>query len=101
MAILSKVGAYLRRRWGLTTGWQITRVFIVFGLTGTTTARLVKLAANYLHYSWSDTPFLMLLLWLLGLVLYHFILLGYGWLFGMFPFFRNFVAKITKRFTRS
>ncbi len=93
----------LKKRWGITSNFQLLVIFVVFAITGSSAVYVAKpfLAwigmsrENFLDAWWSGWVY-----WTLRLVLifpfYQVLLVGYGWLFGQFRFFWNFEKKMLK-----
>ncbi|MEN9685466.1 MAG: hypothetical protein RLZZ28_1252 [Bacteroidota bacterium] len=87
----------LQKKWGLSTR-QFWIVFMVFGLTGTTTAILTRYITALLgvdaHTFWVWKLLLRLAMLLFG---YQFILLGYGALLGQWRFFWKYEQKLLRK----
>lgn len=88
----------LKERWGITSGFQLTIIFIVFAITGSTAAYLSKPILAWFGITKADTS-----LWLyypLYIVLifpvYQVLLVSIGFLFGQFKFFWTFEKKMLK-----
>ena len=88
----------LKKRWKVRDNWQFTVIFLVFAVTGSTAAKitgpLIKSipSVENLNVWWFN------LVYVFGtLILYQFLLVFFGWLFGEFDFFWNFVKRILKR----
>ena len=88
----------LEERWGI-KGWkQIILIFIVFGLTGSSSVFIGKKAMAFLRISddmnpWIYYPIRILLVFFI----YQVTLLWIGFLFGQFTFFWNFEKKMFSR----
>lgn len=91
--------AGLKQRWGVTSNFQMVIIFIVFAITGSTSAwitrpvlALIGITKESLH---------PLAYWPLSLVLilpvYKVLLIMIGTLFGQHTFFWNFVKKMLIR----
>lgn len=84
----------LQEKWGVSTR-QFWILFIVFGLTGTTTAILTRYITGWLgmdaatHWGWK--VLLRVVMLVFG---YQFILLGYGALLGQWAFFWKYERKL-------
>lgn len=87
----------LKERWNLTSNKQLTIVFIVFAITGSSSAKLagpltdvfgVTREMGWLIY-W---PFRLLIIF----PIYQVLLVFFGWLFGEFKFFWWFEKKMLK-----
>ena len=88
----------LKRRWGIETNFQLTIIFIVFAITGSTSAWLSKLVCFWLGITKEDlgywfTPIRLLLIF----PLYQVLLVAIGFVFGQFKFFWGFEKKMLKR----
>ncbi len=87
----------LKERWGITTNWQLTVIFIVFAITGSTSAkfagpltdtiRITKEMGWYIYW-----PVRILIIF----PIYQVLLVFFGWLFGEFSFFWNFEKKMLR-----
>ena len=86
----------LKQRWNITSNWQLVIIFIVFAITGSTSAYLSKtltiafgITKENLHWSiyW---PLRLLLIF----PIYQVLLVLIGALFGQFKFFWAFEKKM-------
>ncbi|HET8885060.1 MAG TPA: DUF6787 family protein [Salinimicrobium sp.] len=88
----------LKERWGITSNWQLVVIFIVFGLTGSSSA---KLAGPFVEMLGIDNDISAWIYWpariLLIFPIYQVLLIIFGWLFGQFQFFWNFEKKMLSR----
>ncbi len=85
----------LKQRWSITSNWQLTVIFIVFALTGSTAAKfagpmteaigLTKEVGWYIYW-----PVRILIIF----PIYQVLLVTFGWLFGEYIFFWNFEKKM-------
>lgn len=94
----------LKERWGISSNWQIVIILIVFSITGTTSLFITRpmleflglvrenfehsVGALILYYSVRIT---------LILIVYQFLLLFFGWIFGQYTFFWGIVKKMLIR----
>ena len=90
---------FLMKRWGITSVWQVIVILIVFALTGFS----ALYAKNFLYYLAGITPethaAIRIPFGLIAtLIVYQFLLLGYGFLLGQFEFFWAFEKKMLRRF---
>ncbi len=89
----------LRKRWGISSNWQITVIFIVFAITGSTSAKIAGPVVEFLGMTKENTN--LWIYWpvriLLIFPIYQIFLVSFGWLFGQFEFFWNFEKKMLKR----
>ncbi len=87
----------LKQRWNITSNWQLTVIFIVFALTGSTSAKfagplteaigLTKEVGWYIYW-----PVRILIIF----PIYQVLLVFFGWLFGEYTFFWNFEKKMLR-----
>ena len=90
----------LKTRWAVKYRWELIAIFLVFAITGSTSARL-------------SVPFVELIgldsliqnktiFWIVRILIifpiYQILLIGFGWLFGQFEFFWDFEKKMLRRF---
>lgn len=80
--------ARLQQRWGLSSGWQVVAILLVFSLAGMSILPARRWFFHLMGVT-VDTPFLLrFLLWLLIVFpSYQVFLLLYGAIFGQFAFF--------------
>jgi len=86
----------LKARWEITSNWQLIVIFIVFGVTGSTAAKLGEPLTLLLGISkefWLFWPIRILIIF----PIYQIILLFVGWLYGEFLFFWNFEKKMLQK----
>ena len=91
----------LKDRWGVTSGWQVFAIFVVFGCTGMT-ALYVKEGLYFLAGITDETTHWVRILYRIfaTFVAYQILLLAFGWLFGQFQFFWGIEKKMLRRFSR-
>lgn len=88
----------LKKRWGITSNFQLTIIFIVFAITGSASAWLSKPVCFWLGITKEDwglwfTPVRLIIIF----PLYQILLVVNGFLFGQFKFFWAFEKKMLKR----
>jgi len=89
----------LKERWNVTSNLQLTIIFIVFAITGSTAAYLSKPVTTALGITkenlslWLYWPFRLLIIF----PVYQVILVIIGAIFGQFAFFWNFEKKMLDR----
>lgn len=89
----------LKQRWNITSNFQLGIILLVFAITGSTSAYLSKPVLEFVGLerettsAWIYYPLYVILIF----PMYKVLLLGFGYLFGQFDFFRNFVAKMLAR----
>ncbi len=86
----------LKQRWGVKSNFDLTIIFIVFAITGSTASYVTKPILSFLGIF--PDGFHPIVYWMLriGLILpvYKVLLLFFGTLFGQRVFFWNFVKKM-------
>lgn len=87
----------LQKKWGVST-YQFWIIFIVFGLTGTTTAILTRYITAWLGMN-AGTYWVWKVVLRMGMLLfgYQLILLGFGAFLGQWPFFWKYEKKLLKK----
>ena len=94
----------LKKKWNITSNYQLILVFIVFGITGSLSAKLAKPLLDFFNIY--PEVFITLLggkviYWILRILvvfpIYQILLLIIGALFFQFRFFWEFEKKIFKR----
>tara|TARA_Y100001936_G_scaffold2153_1_gene2069 strand:- start:182 stop:478 length:297 start_codon:yes stop_codon:yes gene_type:complete len=89
----------IKKRWGISSNFQILKIFIVFGITGSTAAWVSEPLCNFLGITESNLN--LLIYWtiriLLITIVYQFILIFVAFIFGELNFFWNFIKKFLKR----
>lgn len=94
----------LKQRWGISSNWQILIIFIVFGLTGSSSLFVAKPVLEYIgldRMSFSSNLLGGISYYALRLLMifpvYQVLLVAYGWLFGQFRFFWQFEKNMLSR----
>ena len=95
----------LKERWGISSNFQLIIIFIVFGITGSSSVYVAKPFLELIHLNRAHfgENFLWggLLYYCLRIILifpfYQILLVTYGWIFGQFKFFWSFEKKMLKR----
>jgi hypothetical protein len=88
----------LKKRWGIKTNLQLVLIFIVFAITGSTSAMVSKPACVWLGITKEDFGFFHHPIRLLLIFpLYQVLLVAIGFIFGQFHFFWNFEKKMLKK----
>ena len=85
----------LKKRWGINSNFQILKIIVVFGITGSTAAWISEPLCN--NFGITTNKLGIIMYWLIRIVLitivYQFILVFVAFLFGEFKFFWKFVKK--------
>lgn len=88
----------LKQRWGIENNWQLTVIFIVFAITGSTAAFLSKPFTNAIGLTSENLGFAYIPIRLLAIFpIYQVLLVMIGFIFGQFEFFWGFEKKMLTR----
>jgi hypothetical protein len=87
----------LKKRWGITSNFQLVIIFVVFAITGSASAWMSKPVCNLLGITKEDlglwfTPVRLIVIF----PLYPFVLMFFGYLFGQSRFFFPFSKKMLR-----
>ena len=89
----------LKKRWGIESNWQVLVILIVFAVTGSTASYIGKPILEFL--SITPSTFNSFIYWTIRIVIlfvmYQFLLVFFGWVFGQYVFFWNFEKKMLSR----
>jgi hypothetical protein len=89
----------LKKRWNITSNWQIAIILIVFSITGSTAAYIGKPILGFFNITPENIN--LVLYWFIRVsllfIVYQIMLVFFGWLFGQFQFFWNFEKKMLCR----
>ena len=84
----------LKERWGITSNFQIIIIFIVFAITGSTSAYISGPLTEYIIGDSNINSFFKIIIRILFLTpIYQVLLLFFGFIFFQFNFFFKFVKK--------
>ena len=89
----------LKEKWGITSNFQLVIIFIVFGITGSTSAYITRPVLAIIGITketmnpWFYWPLSLLLI----LPVYKVLLIIIGTIFGQHTFFWNFVKNMLVR----
>lgn len=88
----------LKERWGITSNFQLTIIFIVFAITGSSSVMVSKPILDFFGIAKDSMPYFLYLIVKLVIVLpvYQVLLVGFGFIFGQFTFFWNFEKKMLR-----
>ena len=87
----------LKQRWGITSNFQLVIIFIVFAITGSSSAWLSKPFCELLGITKEEFGGWFTLIRLIIIFpIYQVLLVAIGTLFGQFRFFWNFEKKMLK-----
>ena len=87
----------LKQRWDITSNWQLTIIFIVFAITGSTAAKFAAPLTEAIGITEDNGWYIY---WPVRILIifpaYQILLVFFGWLFGEFHFFWNFEKKMLR-----
>lgn len=89
----------LKKRWGISSNFQIAVIFLVFSITGSASLYVARPIIKQLGITKENLPaFLYWVLFvLISFISYQIMLVLFGWLFGQFKFFWNMEKKMIRR----
>ncbi|WP_378188215.1 DUF6787 family protein [Aquimarina sp. W85] len=97
--ITLKIFKKLEDKWEVSYRWELIAIFIVFAITGSTSAKISDPILSLLGLSNENTA--TYIYWPLRIILifpiYQILLIVMGWLFGQFSFFWQFEKKMLSR----
>ena len=90
----------IKDRWSVESNFQLILIFIVFGITGSSSMVISDPVMDYFSIFEDDKGFYMY--WTLRIIIvsiiYQFVLLLVAYIFGQFKWFWNFEKKMVNRF---
>lgn len=88
----------LKQRWGVESNWQLTLIFVVFAITGSTAAFLSKPFTTAIGLTPENLGYVYFPIRLIAIFpIYQVLLVFMGFIFGQFDFFWNFEKKMLNR----
>ena len=94
----------LKERWGIYSNWQIVIILIVFSITGSSSLFVTRPMLDFLGIvkeNFQDSVLHLIFYYVVRLILilivYQFLLLFFGWIFGQYKFFWGIVRKMLVR----
>jgi hypothetical protein len=90
-----------KNRWGISSNWQIIIILIVFAITGSSSMLLTKPVLAFFEISLDKMNPFLFYFYKIGIIfiIYQFLLLWFGFLFGQYNFFWKFVTNMLQRMT--
>lgn len=88
----------LKKRWGISSNYDLVIIFIVFAINGSLSAKISGFLLEQLNITKENTNIFFYYIILLVIVfpLYPFMLLFFGWLFRQSAFFTPFSKKMIR-----
>lgn len=89
----------LENKWVVEHRWEMIRIFIVFAITGSSSALISKPIMVFIGITKENLNSLVywFLYIIIGLIFYQILLVFFGWVFGQFKFFWEFEKKMLRR----
>jgi ABC-type Co2+ transport system permease subunit len=89
----------LENKWIVDYKWEMIRIFLVFAITGSTSAFISKPIMNVIGFTKENlNVFIYWFLYvIIGLIFYQILLISIAWIFGQYAFFRGFLKRLGKR----
>ena len=89
----------LKKRWDITSNFQVVVILVVFAITGSSTVYIKKLIFDLIGITPETHLLIKIPVYIVTILLiYNILLLIVGFLFGQFKFFWNFEKKFFSRF---
>lgn len=96
---IDKIIEFLKKRWGVTSLFQVAIIFLVFAITGMLSIYVSRFIFELLHLTKDDPFWLRAVVYIVTVLpAYQVILLTVGTLFGQHKFFKNFLRIMFSRF---
>ena len=89
----------LENKWIVEYKWEMIRIFLVFAITGSSSAFISKPIMNTIGFTKENlNVFVYWFLYvIIGLIFYQILLISIAWIFGQYAFFRDFLKRLGKR----
>lgn len=95
---IDKIIEFLKKRWGVTSPFQVAIIFLVFAITGMLSIYVSRFIFELLHLTKDDPFWLRAVVYIVTVLpAYQVILLTVGTLFGQHKFFKNFLRIMFSR----
>ncbi|MFA7326797.1 MAG: DUF6787 family protein [Candidatus Kapaibacterium sp.] len=96
---IEKIVDFLKKRWGVTSPYQVAIIFLVFAITGMLSVYVSRFVFEILHLTKEDPFWLRAVVYIVTVLpAYQIILLTVGTIFGQHKFFKNFLRIMLGRF---
>ena len=90
---------FLKKRWGVTSPYQVAIIFLVFAITGMLSVYVSRFIFELLHLTKEDPFWIRAVVYIVTVLpAYQVILLTVGTIFGQHKFFKNFLKIMFSRF---
>lgn len=103
---MTKIMNKLKKRWGVSSAWQVLLILFIFAITGLSALYVRKLFFALLGITDQTAMGIKILVWVVTVIpSYQVLFLTYGFLLGQFEFVwefeKNSARRIKKLFTSS
>jgi ferrochelatase len=96
---IDKIVDFLKKRWGVTSAFQVAIIFLVFAITGMLSIYVSRFVFEVLNLTKEDPFWLRAIVYIVTVLpAYQVILLAVGTIFGQHKFFKNFLKIMFSRF---
>lgn len=96
---IDKIVDFLKKRWGVTSAFQVAIIFLVFAITGMLSMYVSRFVFELFHLTKEDPFWLRAVVYIVTVLpAYQVILLTVGTIFGQYKFFKNFLKIMFSRF---
>ncbi len=89
----------LKERWQIKSNFQLAVIFVVFAINGTLSSKIGLLILNFFGFNKQNLHFVLyyLLFFIVVTLVYPFLIIAIGFIFGQFDFFFKFSKKMLQR----
>lgn len=96
---IEKIIEFLKKRWGVTSPFQVAIILLVFAITGMLSMYVSRFVFELFHLTKEDPFWLRAVVYIVTVLpAYQVILLTVGTIFGQYKFFKNFLKIMFSRF---
>lgn len=96
---IDKIIDFLKKRWGVTSPFQVAIIFLVFAITGMLSIYVSRFIFEALNLTKEDPFWLRAIVYIVTVLpAYQVILITVGSIFGQYKFFKNFLRTMFGRF---
>ncbi|MFN8416520.1 MAG: DUF6787 family protein [Cytophagaceae bacterium] len=90
--------SYFKEKWGVDSWWRLTKIFIVFAITGMSAVQVKKIIFPFIGIDHTTAWYIYYPVWLITITPFYYIFLTiYSHLFGEGPFFMAMMKKTWDR----
>lgn len=91
----------LKKRWRISSIWQLLLIIVVFAITGSSSMFLTNPILKFLEINPDKMNLFLFYFYKIGIIfiLYQFLLLWFGFIFGQYNFFWRFITNMLTKMT--